>query len=35
MIQEAIWIRRLLQCIGEKDDTVTVVEDNQGAIKMA
>ena len=35
MIQEAIWIRRLLQCIGEKDDTVTVFEDNQGAIKMA
>ena len=35
MIQEAIWIRRLLQCIGEKDNTVTVFEDNQGAIKMA
>ena len=35
MIHEAIWIRRLLPCIGEKDDTVTVFEDNQGAIKMA
>ena len=35
MIQEAICIRRLLQCIGEKDDTVTVFEDNQGATKMA
>ena len=35
MIQEAIWNRRLLQCIGEKDDTITVFEDNQGAIKMA
>ena len=35
MIQEAICIRRLLQCIGEKDDTVTVFEDNQGVTKMA
>ena len=35
MIQEAIWIRRLLQCFGEKDDTITVFEDNQGVIKMA
>lgn len=34
-IQEAVWMRRLLQSLGESPKTLTIHEDNQGAIKMS
>ena len=34
VVQEAIWIRRLLKCPGENTDTITIYGDNQGVIKM-
>jgi hypothetical protein len=34
-VQEAVWMRRLLQSLGEEVKAVTINEDNQGSIKMS
>ena len=34
-VQEAVWMRRLLQALGVKLESLVIYEDNQGSIKMA